>query len=167
MTSKKAEEKLRKIKKVLSKMPEDDYDFLIKKIIEQIRKRTKAGKGLSSSGKDLEKLKALSDSYKELRKKKRSKLGDKATPGKSNLTASGKMLDSMKGRKKKGPSLEFELKGTTKGLGSKSVSTDKVASYQEDQGRKFFGLSESEERGIQREIRKILEKIIKEEFNKV
>lgn len=63
----KASEKLRQLQEKSHRIVEDlankgDFDFLLKEIPEQIRKRTQLGKGVDESGKNI-KLNPLSESY--------------------------------------------------------------------------------------------------------
>lgn len=160
--------KLKALAKKLEKLPDEDYQFLADKISQQIKKRTKTGKGVDKGG-GLYKLPDLSEKYVETRKKNRSKLGEKGTPKKSNLTASGAMLDSIKGTfSRAGGTIKliFELTGSTKGLGEKSQKTRDVAKWQEEQGRRFFDLSKTEQNGILREVRNKIRDLIAKNFNK-
>jgi hypothetical protein len=164
-----ADKKLKELAKKLEKLPDADYQFLADKVAAQIKKRTKTGKGVDNSG-NLYKLPDLSEGYVETRKKNRSKLGEGATPKKSNLTASGKMLNSIKATFRRAGGqfrLIFELTGSTKGLGSKSQKTADVAKWQaDDQGRRFFDLSKTEQNGILREVRNKIRDLIAKNFNK-
>lgn len=163
-----ADKKLKKLAENLKKLPNEDYSFIAKKISERIVKRTQTGKGVNESG-SLYSLPALSDSYQELRKKKRSLLGPRGTPKKSNLTASGKMLQSIKyviKRSADNIAIIFSLEGTTKGLGNKPQNTSDVAKWQEDQGRRFFDISKTESNGILREVRNKVRDFIAKNFNK-
>lgn len=63
--------------------------------IDQIVDRTRKGFGVRRTGDSQKPLKKLSPGYIKYRKKNRSKLHSTTSPSRSNLTFSGKLLDSM------------------------------------------------------------------------
>lgn len=65
-----------------------------KDVAERIRKRTRLGRGVSETNGEASPLKPLSPKYKELRKE--TKLSPQTSPGKSNLTRTGQLLDGLK-----------------------------------------------------------------------
>jgi hypothetical protein len=134
------------------------------KFREIIYRRVKSGYGVSDMGsKDpqQERLKALSDKYVDFRKgnfaykKKRKgkkvtvnkgapKLGDFGSPGKSNLTLTGQMLDSIQIKLQPyGVLLYFP---DTKHRYSKRITVRELAQYVQEQGRPFFRLTRGERR---------------------
>jgi hypothetical protein len=142
-----------------------------------IRKRTRLGYGVNEEGAERKRLKALRPSYIDFRKGKvafyTSKLGhvypvtrnikkpilsEFTTATRSNLTFTGQLLDSLKGRT------------TTRGIvvyldprrvGSK-LTNAQIKDYQEKQGRSFFYLSRTETINVERVYRlKIIEELKK------
>lgn len=157
---------------------------LARETAEQIKTRTRLKKGINKSGKN-ERLKKLSDLYVKQRQGKAKVWTDSATgkvvvvegkfpkpklhpdagPKKSNLTATGQLLDSLRGRYRR-KSIEIDFKKERRGpdiFGKTGKATNSdIVGYQEDQGRRFFDLSNSELNGLRRKIanriRKLLEK---------
>jgi len=122
-----------------------------------IRKRTRLGYGVRGEGAERERLKALSPKYVDFRKKN-PRLSEFTTAKRSNLTFTGQLLDSLKGRT------------TTRGIvvyldprrvGSK-LTNAQIKDYQEKQGRSFFYLSRTEIINVERVYRlKIIEELKK------
>lgn len=179
--------KIRKIAKelggdILSKQLESLRPEIIKMIIKRTRGR---GRGVKD-GEEI-RLKPLSDSYKKVRKgelaffkrksgllsvfdprktrgrKKKIKLHPETTPTKSNLTATGQLLDSIKARKKKFSLIFFIAKRKKKrlvGKASNKVNTQDVAEYvQKD--RPFLSLSNKEKKKVSKSIAKIIKKALR------
>lgn len=148
---------------------------LAEKARQLIYRRVKSGKGVNPSSGQEQSLKALSDRYVQYRKgnfsfstKKKGKkvtankgaprLGEFGSPGKSNLTLTGEMLDSIQIKiEKYGFRLYFP---TTKHKFSKRVTIRELAQYVQENGRPFFSLSQGERRvllkAVQDEVRKQL-----------
>jgi hypothetical protein len=122
-----------------------------------IRKRTRLGYG-SNNGKK-ERLEKLSPLYKKQRKKF-SGLSSKTTAGKSNLTRTGQMLDSIKSKVTGYGQAEIYLDGSR----DDDLTNDKVREYVEDNGRPFFNFTTQEEKQITRIISKRLKTFIREIF---
>jgi hypothetical protein len=121
----------------------------------QIRKRTQLGKDLKGG-----KIKPIEDSTKDYRKRYSKNLDSNTTPNRSNLTATGQMLNSIES-KAKGLVYEITLKSKrTKDLsGSTSkVTNAEIKDFQEKQGRFFWGLTDFEKVFIVRELIKRLKK---------
>lgn len=137
---------------------------LAKETAGQIKKRTQLKKGVSSSG-SLTPLKGLSEGYKKQRRRFRGGLDGNTSPNKSNLTATGQMLNALRGLyKNRSIQIDFstESRGPDfRGYRSRAKNSD-IVGYQEKQGRRFFDLSDSELNGLRRKIanriRKLLEK---------
>lgn len=137
---------------------------LAKETAEQVKRRTRLGKGINSSGKN-ERLKQLKESYKKVRKKYSGNLDKDTSPGKSNLTATGQLLNALRGvYKNRSIIIDFDKESRGKTLTGRkdSVKNSELVGYQEDKGRRFFDLSDSELNGLRRKIanriRKLLEK---------
>lgn len=111
-----------------------------KQTAETVKKRTRRGFGVETTGGSSKRLKKLSDGYKKTRRglSKRGDLSQNTTPAKSNLTKSGEMLDAVKGE------------GTTRqariyidGSRNKKKAQDQV-----EQGREFMNLNRAEIKDI-------------------
>lgn len=140
---------------------------MLKEFGEQMRdiifNRVKAGKGLSSKkvsvgGNSLQKLKDLSESYIDFRRKHPPR-GEFASARRSNLTYTGELLDAII-VKVRGESVTVEIENRAHSSGQ---TTREVAKKVADGGRPFFGLSDSEvkildnfvKRRIRQEVRKL------------
>lgn len=139
------------LREVLSK---DTFNDIGKMTSEQIKTRTRLGKGVPESEGSFQALKPLADSTVGIRKdkKKAGKLSALTTPNKSNLTETGELLDSLKYQ-----STNTEVRIYIEGQQNQKKANDQVA-----QGRKFMNLSKTEVR----EIIKYLQKKIEDSFNK-
>ena len=155
----KAAEKLAQIQKRIEQQlsRNKDLDFLLKEIPEQIQKRTRLGRGVNESG-AIYKFDPLSEKYIDRRKK--SSLDPYTKPTRSNLTFTGQMLRSIEGVRR-GTLFIFTLGG----LRSDGKSNSDLAKWNEEKGRRFFDLSNSERLGLSRQISKILTKSIKKLFD--
>lgn len=149
--------------------------------------RTRSGKGLTSEvGGRIIPLKKLAKSTKDQRAGKvrfitkdeivrpiKSKtytrvtnLSNKTTSSKSNLTATGQMLDSLKGKARNGQIIvDFETESRSGNIFNKSAPSktrnSEIVEYQKDMGRIFLGLSVTEQRKLEKEIAKQVESDIK------
>ena len=121
---------------------------------QQIKTRTRLGKGVEQSEGSFSALKPLSPATQNIRadKKKAGKLSPLTTPKKSNLTETGELLDAIK----------YESKDTEVRIYIEGSKNQKKAIDQVSQGRKFMNLSKTEVR----EIIKYLQKKIEDSFNK-
>lgn len=115
-----------------------------------IRKRTRLGYSVAREGADRQKLAGLSEKYIEFRKK--SRLSQFTTPRRSNLTFSGQLLDSIKGRSTPRGIVVY-LENQRSDPGKKKVTNAQIKDYQEKQGRPFFYLSRTEIINIERVYR--------------
>jgi hypothetical protein len=130
-------------------------------IAEQIKKRTRLGKGVNDSG-DLEKLGGLAESTIANRKRYRKNLSDMTTYRRSNLTATGQLLDNIKHAYRQGVML-FTFGGTrTKELSGpgKGTRNAEVAAHV-SKARPFFRLSRTEAERFSRRLRAEFLKIIR------
>lgn len=136
---------------------------------DRIRKRTRLGKGVAERGGNPEPLKPLSRSYRDQRagkvafftdeegivhpyKPKRApKLSPQTSAGKSNLTRTGELLDSIAVLTAKLGSVIIGLKGKR---------NKDVAAYV-SQDRPFLNLSKPELNGLARLIRERIDKVLK------
>jgi hypothetical protein len=113
-----------------------------------IKRRTRLGRGVNDGG-GLDKLKPLSDKYKNRRKN--IALSGETKPNKSNLTLTGEMLNSIIG----------SIRGTIASFTFKGDENNKKAGWAEEGGRPFFKLSESEKNGISRKIASVIRKALR------
>ena len=120
-----------------------------------VRARTRRGYGVKKNEEKKEKLAKLKPSY-VTKREKMSNLSEKTTPGKSNLTLSGKMLDSLESRAEK---YGFKIyPGNTR--------AEKLTEYAEDgsanrEPRPYMHLSDKEILKIKQEIDRTLRAILK------
>lgn len=91
-----------------------------------IARRTRLGYGVREDGQKREKLAPLSEAYKERRKADKDELSDLTRPGKSNLTLTGQMIDSMQVLNIKKQSVDIGPTGTRKG---EQVTNAEVGRY--------------------------------------
>ena len=145
----------------------------VKTVPAQIKARTRVGGGLDSDDagkldgrrKQLDKLKNSTKDYRSTYKKN---LSGQTTPSKSNLTATGQMLDSLRGRKRPGNKIRVsptgnrtrELDGSSSGL-----SNIEVQKRVERNGRTFLGLTTAETNKFRRIARNIIKKKLAKAFN--
>lgn len=127
---------------------------------DRIVKRTRLGKGVSEKGGDSQPLKRLSDGYKKQRKKKSTELSQFTTPGKSNLTRTGQMLDSVKVTEvDQGRALVAPTGNRTDSKINKLNNLD-VAGYV-SKDRPFLNLSKAELLALNRYVREKIEALLK------
>lgn len=134
--------------KNITKDEAKSFDFLLDEIPMRIIRRTLLGKDLNNSP-----LKKLSPNYIKARKK--MDLGSDAKPAKSNLTLTGEMLSSIVGVRN-GNIFTFSF-------GSNTFANDK-ARWAKEGGRPFFGLSETDKKGLTTKISSILRQILRDNF---
>lgn len=150
-----------KVEKTLKKVLKSKsfYDDLGEFVSNQIRKRTRIGKGVSPSGNQT-KLNPLKPSTKKYREKYKKNLSENTRAGKSNLTATGQLLDSIEYKSTNAKTkISFADKRSKELSGAAStISNSKVAGYVQKAGRRFFGLTTGE----QNELKRIIEKKIQE-----
>jgi len=121
-------------------------DFTVGLIV----KRTRLGYGVAKDFGSKASLKKLSEPYKESRKKFKG-LSPTTTAGKSNLTRTGQMLQSVKTLRTQNGRVAIGPSGTRRGS---SLTNAEVAGYQEDQGRPFNRVSELEYKQVLRFYRR-------------
>lgn len=129
--------------------------------------RVKIGKGIDSeeNPSNLRSLKPLSRRYVEYRKKIVGKLGRFGSPGRSNLTLTGQMLESMVGKaNKKGIIISIPKTRRRKLRPSdQSLTNDDVYEFVRKL-RPFLALSKGETRIIEQEHLKRAERILKQKL---
>ena len=148
----------RAILRIVDKLREQKYiSDLAKDAAEIIRKRTRLGFGVGSDGAPRHKLPALKPSYVRQRERFR-RLSGNTRPGKSNLTRTGQLLDSLRGRyKSKGKGEVYVQSNRDDGK-----TNDEIAFHVSGK-RPFAHLSNSEINQLKNKVRKDL----KAEVNKI
>lgn len=116
---------------------------LLKDIRSTIIKRTRKGFGVDFLG-NLYKLPPLSEAYIKQRLRAKNLARGKTSASKSNLTATGLMLDSLDIDVKNSAVFLKNKKGKTLNGKNSKVSNDQKLEFQEDQERRFLDLSNSE-----------------------
>jgi hypothetical protein len=129
-----------------------------------IKLRTRLGQGVERDGAEKTALKSLSDRYKKQRKalQKEGKLSDQTSPGKSNLTRTGQMLDSQ-GVTSVGEGEAFVGPSGTRDDGKKN---EDVAAYVTYAGRPFNNLSKIEVKRVNDAIKSDLKKLLAQALTK-
>jgi hypothetical protein len=126
--------------------------FLGTEAIKLIVKRTRNGFGVEADGQPSRRLMRLTENYVNYRKQNRFRLSPFTTPGKSNLTFTGQMLDSFQIRQVSQGRTFIAPFGRRKGGGPTNLQ---VAGYVTENGRPFNNLSRSE---IQRLAKLLIER---------
>lgn len=121
-----------------------------KMAIQIIQRRTRRGRGVSKSGGSVRTLKRLSPNYIAARKRQRRKLSRFTSPGKSNLTFTGKMLSSMQATVVKQGHVRIGFKGRR---------NEKVAEYVSKQ-RPFNNLARKEINALVEEFDKTFQAVL-------
>lgn len=132
--------------------------------VDIIYKRTKSGKGVTddrSNSASIKSLKPLSSSYKTQRKSYKGKRGDFFSPGRSNLTLTGQMLESIKAKVSDGK-ITVSLSGTR----DDGQTNKEVGEFVSENGRPFLNLAVEEKQILLRKIETDLIKYIRLLFNK-
>jgi len=134
-----------------------NQDKIAKEMADTMRIRAQLGGSVESTGSKKKPFKKLSPGYVEKRKKD-SKLSSLTSSGKSNITRTGQLIESISG---KGKSSGFDI--TVSGSRSDSDLTNKqVADFVEEGGRPFLNFSDIELKKIGR----LLEEQLVDEINK-
>lgn len=126
------------------------FEQVAKYVDNAIRVRTRLGKG-----DDNKKFKELKASTKKKRKRYEKNLSEFTRPDKSNLTATGQMLDSIKSKTDGSKIIMgFKEKRTNEldGTPSKLTNSD-VAIFSEQLGRLFFGLTPLQRKEFTRRLK--------------
>ena len=133
---------------------------------ERIVKRTRLGVGIGTN-RNSEKLKPLQDDYKKVRRDNKIRLASTTKPARSNVTATGQLLNSLTTVKIKiengvkylitvSDRRGRDLSGNPSKIGNKRLVT-----YLERQGRKFLGFTKPQINEITRDIRRRLINLLK------
>lgn len=150
--------------KRLSKVIDDFADpKVMKEVAEQALKLVVQQVRLGNDYKTGGKFKELSPDYKDKRKKYSSDLHATARPRKSNVTATGQMLESIEVDKVQARSVTLGLGGARRNspLSSSKVTNAEVGYWVEYNGRHFFGLAEKSRKKLILFYRRIVRSMLK------
>lgn len=128
---------------------------IAKKVSQDVKDRTRQGKGVSQDGGTEQPLKELSDSYKaqRARLKQLGKLSPDTNPDTSNLTQKGGMLDTLSGTARNG-SIEVSV----------STQNQKKAQHVDAGGRPFMHLSADEISDLEKSVSDSIESELNKHF---
>ncbi|TXH09386.1 MAG: hypothetical protein E6R04_08090 [Spirochaetes bacterium] len=139
-------------------------------VIEKIRIRTRLGYGASGHLRPREKLKPLAESSKDIRKgfKKAGELSEFTSPGRSNLTFTGQMLDSLTVRVISMGKIIIDVTGIRKPTKKKDdLRTNKeVAQKVTDEGRPFMYLTDKDYKAVINFVRDGFKSILKKRLTR-
>lgn len=149
------------VRLVTNSINDEDMSALGKFIARLIKIRTRLGFGVSENGTPKKKLKELSGRPKPYKStihqreiaKKKGELSKETTPIKSNLTMTGRMLDSITIAVSK---LKVIVSIPNSSRPDSKATNKEIARYNEEKGRPFFHVSDSEIRQIKREAARII-----------
>jgi hypothetical protein len=124
-----------------------------------IGQQAKLGKDYKSGNK----FKSLSSSYIQKRQKNASDLHKRTRPRKSNVTATGQMIDSLKVSKVMEKSVDVSCSGSRyeSAFDNGKLSNAEVAYYVEKAGRHFLGLSDKSKEKIRKFYSRIVRTILR------
>lgn len=124
-----------------------------------IRLRTRLGDGVSADGANKQKLKPLAPSTKKKRSglAARGKLSSQTVPGKSNLTESGQMVDSVSVVEAK----QGRVTVSPSGARTDGKTNSDVAGFVTDQGRPFNNLSRVENKRLSDQVKRDIRELAK------
>lgn len=128
--------------------------------IEAIVKRTRQGFGVNRTGGKSRRLKPLSESYIEQRKRKRSQLDSTTSPRRSNLTFTGQLLRSMRVKKVTNRKVVW---GPNKRRRRGGLTNERLGEIVAEQGRPFNFLAKTD---IARLV-KVVDKYLQRQMKKV
>ena len=163
--SQKAVAKVNAMKKALEELRKPEnmkrYGEMLR---DMIKLRTKLGDGVKKVGDPKQRLKALKESTKRDRErlKEKGKLSQNTSPGKSNLTRSGDLLDSLKVKSVSTGKVTIGPSGTRED----GLTNEAVAKYVSEQGREFNNASKIELKRLNTEVKKDLRRLIKSQLTK-
>ena len=158
----KASTKLKKQKDDLERALDNiELTEFFEKIPQQIRERTRAGQGIVEEGGRRKPLKKLKETTITARTyaEERGELSEETSPSTSNLTWTGRLLNSLAVIRKSKRKVELIATGTRKD----GLTNQELIGYVE-RIRKFFGLSSVEKRELDDNLRKAINKAVRSVF---
>lgn len=141
-----------------------ELNAIAKIAISIISKRTRAGFGVKNAGQNATRLKKLSGTYVEFRKKSKDLNRALTTPGKSNLTFTGKLLESLTVKQVNVAEQKVFIGGNRRRRKGGATNED-VAGFVAEQGREFLNLSRREIDKIAVAYRRNLVANLKKQFD--
>ena len=123
--------------------------------IERIQKRTRRGYGVARTGQNQRRLKPLSDSYIDHRRRNRRRLDKTTSPRKSNLTFTGRLLRSMVIKQVSNRKVTWGPKANRR-AGDGGLTNEELGIIVTEMGRPFNNLSKQDIKAIKREMDKAL-----------
>jgi len=164
----KSDDNLKLIKKSLDKIfAQSNMAKWMQETADDIKKRTKLGYGVEKDMASREKFDNLSDHYVKFRKENPyNELDGSTSPGKSNLTYSGQMLNALRGASKSAYQGDIYLDNKRRRLegDSKSFTNNELAVWNAEKGRNFLAISDLEYKRLVQKIEKELTKEIRQAF---
>ena len=149
------------IKRALNK---GELTAIAKIAISIISKRTRGGFGVKQAGGNAERLKKLSSTYVEYRKRSDKLNRGLTTPGKSNLTFTGKLLESLTVKQVNVIQQKVFINGNRRRRAGGKTNED-VAGFVSEQGREFLNLSRRELEKVAVAYRRNLVANLKKQFD--
>lgn len=136
---------------------------------EMIKLRTRLGSGVARDGAEKSKLKPLAESTKDQRgyMQDRGELNKRTNPGKSNLTRTGQLLDSISAKSASRSKVTIGPSGARTGDGKRKLTNEEVGRYVEKGGRPFNNLSKTEIKRTKDLIAKEMKKAIRARLTKL
>lgn len=159
---------IEKIKRITSEYTSSEKGKRLgQQIVDIIKKRTRTGKAVGKMNGPTGKFVKIKEKTVDYRKKYEKNLSEFTTPGRTNITATGQMLDSLRSESKTDSIvIYFEDKRTTELDGRPSkITNSKLAKYTQEgsnnrPARPFLNLSRTEMDEIAKTIKRdILEMI--------
>jgi hypothetical protein len=152
MAKQSAKQKIAELRKRLSGrlkiISQEVATELVDVIIDVVKQRTRQeGEGAKGS------LKALERSTIKFRERYSNRLHPDTSPSKSNLTATGQLIDAIRGKAVQGK-VKIDIKPGTRKAGitgkrsKDKISNEDVRKYVEDAGREFLALSTDEKKEL-------------------
>jgi len=153
-----------KFKKQLTGLVEDSTSKEVmtevgEEAVRLIKQQARIGKDYKTG----QKFKPLSEEYIEKRDEYSDYLDETARKSKSNVTATGQMVDSVKVTKVGPKTVEVAATGTRSAspFGGGNISNAEVAFYVESQGRHWLGLSKKSKARIENFYKRIVNGLIR------
>jgi len=132
---------------------------------DRIRVRTRLGFGVSSEGAGTQRLPRIKDGTikNRQRTKNRGQLSEFTTPGRSNLTETGELLDAIQGSSSADGTADITLaEDRTDGK-----SNNDIVEFLAAKGFEFFHLSNAEIKGIEKEVTETVNEVFDAELTKI
>jgi len=161
----KVEKQMMRFTKLLRKVVDDTaskevMEAVGNQAVEIIKRQARLGNDYKTGGK----FKNLSDSYISKRNKYKSELDPRTRPKRSNVTATGQLIESLKLSDIRARSVEVEASGNRKGgspFDSGKKTNAEVAYWVEYHGRHFLGLNDKTREQLTRFYKRIVDAVVR------